>query len=124
MKLLSSLFVIAALALPVSLFAQSPVGDWMASGTTPEGETWSFKVSIKADNTYTVDFGTDGQIDIRGTYAISGDQITVKDNEGSDCTGTGVYKYTVDGASLTMTKVRDECEGRSGPEGVMRMTKA
>jgi hypothetical protein len=124
MQLLSSLFVLAALALPAGLLAQSPVGEWKASGATPEGETWMFQVSIKADNTYTVDFGADGQVEIKGAYSISGDQITVQDVEGSDCTGKGVYQFAVEGDNLTMTKVSDACEGRSGPEGVMRMTKA
>lgn len=125
MRSFLSILVVCFFCMPSGLQAQSsPVGDWISSGKTPEGESWSFKVSIKADNTYTVDFGADGQVEIRGTYTLDGQQMTIKDNPGSECTGTGVYKFAVDGNNITMTMISDECKGRSGPEGVMKMSRA
>ncbi|MCI4647123.1 hypothetical protein [Phaeodactylibacter sp.] len=103
-----------------NLAAQSDfTGNWLTSFTDQEGQTWKMQVEMKADNTYAVDFNADGTTEIEGSYDIEGDQMTVQDVKGSDCNGKGIYKFTVEGDQLTMLAVKDECPGRSGPEGRM-----
>ncbi len=125
MKYFLSVLFLACICLPASLSAQaSPVGEWTSSGVTDEGETFVFKVTIADDKTYMVDFGADGEPEIKGTYTLDGNTIHIQDNEGYECTGKGVYNFAVEGDILTMTKVSDECPGRGGPGGEMKMTRA
>ena len=107
-----------------NLAAQSDfTGKWLTSFTDQEGQSWKMQVEMKSDNTYAVDFNADGTTEIEGSYNIDGDQVTVQDVKGSDCNGKGVYKFTVEGDQLTMITVKDECPGRSGPEGRMAFTR-
>ncbi len=78
-------------------------------------------VNLSEDGTYTVDFGADGTLDIKGKYTVESGKITIQDTEGSDCTAQGVYTLKVEGTTLTMTRLSDGCTGRGGPDGVMTM---
>ena len=78
---------------------------------------------MKADNTYAVDMGMDGSIDIKGTYKLDGNQITIQDDPGSDCTGKGVYTFAIEGDTLTFTEVSEACQNRGTPNGKMMMTR-
>ncbi|MCB9048352.1 MAG: hypothetical protein H6556_02885 [Lewinellaceae bacterium] len=121
MRYLSFLFLIFCFCFSASLSAQSEaVGEWktMIPGQE-EGSMIPLHVSIKDDNTYALDFGADGAVEIKGSYQSKGDQIVIQDVEGSDCTGKGIYTFEVNDAGMTMTRVSDECEGRGGPEGKM-----
>ncbi len=57
-----------------------------------------------------------GDIIVRSTYKTAGDTIRIKDVDGQyPCTdGEGVYKYVVDGDTLTFLLVADPCYNRSG----------
>ena len=81
------------------------------------------KVTMSADNTYAIDAGADGSVEIRGKYSINGDKITIQDTEGTDCSGKGVYKLVVQEDQLTMTLISEACEGRGNPNGPMVMTR-
>lgn len=106
--------------------AQSPVGNWKMTVPTEDGSTMSVKVSIKSDGTYNVDFGMDGNVEVKGEYKLSGNQMTIKDVSAGEnsCAGEGVYTFEVSGSSLKMTRVKDACPNRGGPEGVMVFSKA
>ncbi len=107
--------------LPFSLTAQGPVGAWRFNVPDNEGNMIPVQVNITDSGTYAVDFGIDGTVEINGKYTVEKDQMTIQDNEGSECTAKGVYKFSVDGNTLTMTRVSDGCENRGGPDGVMKM---
>lgn len=121
MKTLCYLFLAIMSMLPFGLMAQSPAGAWKMSVPDQDGKMTPLKVVLSADGTYTVDFGADGKIDIKGKYTMEGDKITVQDTEGSDCAEKGVYTLKIEGDTLTMTRISDGCPGRGGPDGVMSM---
>lgn len=124
MRYLPSFIILLCFSLPLGLSAQSgPAGEWKTMIPDQEGNMIPLLVSIKADNTYSVDFGADGVVEINGTYKSEDGQITIRDNEGSECTGKGVYKYEVTADGMTMTRVSEECEGRGGPEGKMEFSR-
>lgn len=121
MKHLPSFLILCCFFFSTSLSAQSDVvGEWktMVPGQE-EGSMMPILVSIKADNTYTVDFGADGAVEIKGAYQSKGNQLVIQDVEGSDCTGKGIYTYEVSDEGMTMSRVSDECENRGGPDGKM-----
>ena len=126
MKILRNCLMTVVVSFPLILSAQSVTGDWKTEVPGPDGNSINFKVSMKSDGTYTVDFGQDGTIEISGSYQVDGDQMTIQDTGGAQaCTsGKGVYKIEISGNSLTMTRISDSCEGRGGPTGVMSFTKA
>ena len=116
--LLAVLFLV-----PLNLSAQGPVGTWKMSIPDDQGNMVPVQVKIMDNGAYAVDFGVDGTTEINGKYTVDNDQMTIQDNEGSECTAKGVYKFKVDGNTLTMTRVSDGCAQRGGPEGVMKMEK-
>ncbi|MDX1941042.1 MAG: hypothetical protein SFU99_10855 [Saprospiraceae bacterium] len=109
------------LLLPISAFSQNAlVGEWKFEVPSEDGKMIPVKLKIDTES-YTVDFGMDGAIDIKGNYTVAGNEMTIQDTGGEGaCLNTkGVYKFEIKDNSLTMTKVTDTCEGRSGPEGKM-----
>lgn len=101
--------------------AQSVAGKWKFEIPSDQG-TMVLVADIKADGTYTLDFGNDGNVEVNGTYTASGDQYTIKDSVG-ECTGKGVYTMTATATTLTMTRISDECPDRGGPTGKMVATR-
>ena len=57
-----------------------------------------------------------GEVVVRGTYAVAGEQMTFSDAEGKMAClqdqASGVYTPTLDGGTLTFTLVDDKCSGR------------
>ena len=57
-----------------------------------------------------------GEVVVRGTYAVTADQMNFSDAEGSmACTGeqaAGSYGVALEGGTLTFTLVDDDCAGR------------
>ena len=121
MKALFRLLLACTAMLPFGLLAQSPVGTWKMSVPDENGKMTPVQVDLSGDGTYAVDFGADGNTDMKGKYTVEGGKITIQDTEGSDCTAPGVYTLQIGGDTLTMTRVSDGCDGRGGPEGVMTM---
>jgi hypothetical protein len=123
MKYLKNVLLLALFVIPAGLMAQSHVGSWKMTVPDGEGGSMMIKVTMKANNTYDVDWGGDGKVETSGTYSIAGDKITIQDTAGSDCTEKGVYKLEVTATQLSMTMISDPCEGRGNPDGPMVMTK-
>lgn len=115
------------LFLPLFSMAQDAAvaGDWKTMIPGQDGTTMiPLKVKIAEDGTYTLDFGGDGVVDVKGTYKTDGNQIIVKDvvEEGKEgCDGKGVYNFSVNNDTLVMERVSDECPGRGGEDGRMEM---
>lgn len=123
MKNFKNCLLLILFILPLSLMAQDHVGSWKIMVPNGEGGTMLMKVTMNADNTYHIDAGADGSVEIKGKYSISGDKVTIQDTEGTDCSAKGVYTLKVSGNQLTMTMVSDACEGRGNPDGPMVMTR-
>lgn len=69
--------------------------------------------TMTSDNKFQVEFVGDDGIDVWGSYAISGTQITVTDEGGEYSSGeSGVYEFKLGESSLTLTEVNDPVNGR------------
>lgn len=112
--------------MPLASFAQSDLeGTWAMEWQDDQGNAYTGKVSM-AEGAYTVDLDDDGTVDIYGKYEIDGDEVSIMDEKGEaacEIGKKGVYGFSVEGNTLTMTRKEDACEGRGGPEGVMQMTR-
>lgn len=118
------LLTTALVLLPMALMAQSPVGAWKMSVPDQNGAMMTIQVTMSDKGTYTVDYAADGSVETKGKYSLEGAKMTFQDTEGTDCTTVGVYTIKIEGDTLTMTRVSDNCPNRGGPEGVMVMKKA
>lgn len=126
MKTLKNLSVfLLVMICGVAAFAQSAiVGKYEIKATNQNGEEMVIHVTMTDDMKHMVDYGADGNIETQGEHSIDGDQVTIWDLVGAgDCEGKkGVYKFSKEGKTLTMTKISEECPNRGGPEGKMVMT--
>jgi hypothetical protein len=80
--------------------------------STTAGTKWS----LKFDDSGKVTVISNGEIVVEAKYKVTGDQLEVTDEKGPmacDKSQTGKYKWKLDGKNLTLTKVSDECDGRS-----------
>lgn len=120
--------LLAALVICLPLFAsaqQDFVGNWKTAIAMEDGSSLPTSVSILDDGSYTIDFGIDGQVDVKGQYVIEGERVTIVDQVtlAVECAGVkGVYRFTADASTLVMEKIDDPCPGRGG-EGPMRYTR-
>lgn len=125
MKFLASLFTFSLCVLSLSMMGQAHIGDWKIDVPMEDGTTVSAKLSI-TESTYALDMGVDGSVDAEGKYTMKGSEMTINDTGGPfSCPpeATGVYSIVVEGNTLMMERVSDECETRGNPEGVMHFTK-
>ncbi len=77
------------------------------------GTTMTFL--LEKNLNYTVDFESDGNVEVRGTYKIDGDQITFNDKPGGYASpDPGIYTYKVENNKITFVIKDDPTEGRSG----------
>ena len=114
MKTTKLLPILVLLFTPFLMQAQDFIGAWTISGTTPQRKPVTNTITFNADKTKTVDFGSDGKVDVRSTFTVNGKQVSVS-NTGQEggCYGkVGVYNVTVAGDILTATLVNDPCEAR------------
>jgi len=74
-----------------------------------------WEIFIGEQNDFTA--SKSGEVQVRGSYSIAGDQITFVDNDGpmacAKDQATGTYHAALDGDSLTFTKTDDACKARS-----------
>lgn len=108
------LSMLLCLLTPFALSAQSVAGTWTEQITTPDGEQVTSTFVMTDEGILTVDFTSDGQIDVMSTYTTDGSQIIVVDtmNE-SPCKGKkGVYNFKIDGDTITISLVEDGCDLR------------
>ncbi len=76
------------------------------------GRTVTFTIS--SDNKFEVEFVGDAEIDVWGSYVISGTQITFNDEGGAYSSDeAGVYEFVVSDTTLKLTIVLDPVYGRS-----------
>ena len=89
--------------------SEQVVGKW-----TKELNERTFKFNLTSDNKYQVEFAGDDEIDVYGSYAVSGKQITFTDEGGEySSESSGVYEFKVNDTSITFTNVDDPVNGRS-----------
>jgi hypothetical protein len=111
--------------LPVALlfFALCGGSATVRAQTSLKNTAWKFYVDALHD-TLTMHIGVDtsfttassGDIIVRSSYKTVGDTIKIKDVDGQyPCMdGEGVYRYVVDGDTMTFLLVADPCYNRSG----------
>ena len=72
--------------------------------------------SLKYDDSGKVTVSRNGEVVVEASYKVKGDELEVTDEKGPmacDRTQTGKYKWKLEGKKLTLTKMTDECDGRS-----------
>ena len=111
----------------VSLFAAAPVlfaQEWTGTYTTTISEAdvppdmkaavGNWELILGDEGQFTT--SRNGEVMVRGAYAVTGDQITFSDAEGAMAClneqAAGSYTPALDGATLTFTLVDDDCAGR------------
>jgi hypothetical protein len=69
---------------------------------------------LDKDMNYTVDFESDGNVEVKGTYKIDGDQITFNDKPGGYASpDPGIYTYKMEEDKITFVIKNDPTTGRS-----------
>ncbi len=111
-----------------SAFAQttsiSIVGKYTGAFSGADGKPMAFIMTI-TDASYQFDFGGDGTAEITGAYTTDGaNQITIWDTTAAEqaCPSDqkGVYKYSIEGDTVTFTKISDACTGRGDEPLVLK----
>ena len=106
----SALLLIALALATMARTADFKKGTYSVTGG---GTKWS----IKYEDNNKVTVTRDGTTVVEGTYKVTGDLLEVTDEKGPMACGgeqkTGKYKWKLEGKSLTLTKVDDECDGRA-----------
>jgi hypothetical protein len=98
---------------------------WVLAGVTNLYAA-DFPKGTYASSEYTIVFADKGQfrvstgdeLVVEGEYTVKGEQLILTDKTGRlACTGegieTGTYTWKYEGEMLTLSKVKDECPGRS-----------
>jgi len=116
MHTLCSFLSASILFLFAGAFDTDPSGTWKMTMAGPEGNEVVASITF-TNGTYMGDFGMDGTIEVQGAYTLEDDQITLSDDKekttAEACEGQGVYVISVDGDSMSMSLLSDDCEGRS-----------
>ena len=92
-----------------------PTGSWKLTMTTPDGQEMAAAITFK-DGSFEGDFMMNGEIDVAGTYAIDGDQITFQDDGETGenpCEGAGTYSVVMSDNGMSLALVEDDCGQRS-----------
>lgn len=108
------------LAITVFLFStvtgdgKEPSSDPLVGSWTKSANERTITFAIKSDHTYTVEFAGDEEVDVKGSYVISGTQITFNDDAGDySSPEPGVYEFEVSESSVKFIKINDPAYGRS-----------
>jgi hypothetical protein len=73
----------------------------------------SVSFTLSSDNKFQVEFAGDAEIDVYGSYVLSGTQITFTDEGGEYSSDeAGVYEFKLSDTSLRFTEVNDPVYGR------------
>jgi len=110
----SFLFLTALFFTVLSCMGQNAPSDQVVGKWTKELNGRTITFTLTADKKYQVEFAGDEEVDVYGSYVISGMQITFTD-EGGDYSSdsSGVYEFKVSDTSITYTNVDDPVNGRS-----------
>jgi hypothetical protein len=116
MRLQKSLVAIALAFLWLGLTSPAGAADFPTGTFTvkdPGGIVWT----VNFDGKGKVIVTRAGREVVEGTYKVNKDEIDFTDEKGPFAgegdAKTGTYKWKLEGAQLTFTKVKDESEGRS-----------
>jgi len=114
-KSISTLLVITTLLFSIlTCYGQDDSSDLLVGKWTKLTQERTVTMTFTSDNKFEVEFAGDDEIDVWGSYVISGTQLTVTDEGGDYSSGeTGVYEFKFGDSSLTLTKVEDPVYGRS-----------
>ena len=110
-----------------STVPQNPLGEesrsntYAATSLNPLAGTWvngGYRLTFKADNTYSRDLNLPGMPAVRGSFTVSGNVIMVTDfdsciNGTTGDTTSGSYTYTISGNALTFNLFHDPCSDRA-----------
>jgi hypothetical protein len=108
------LLITALLFSIVTCNGQDAPSDLLMGKWTRQFNERAVTFTISSDNKYQVEFAGDSEIDVWGSYVISGIQITFTDEGGEYSSDeAGVYEFKVSDTSLTFTQVDDPVYGRS-----------
>ena len=110
-----TLLVMAALLFSVlTCYGQNDPSEQVVGKWTKEFNERTFTFNLTSDNMYQVEFAGDDEIDVYGSYAVSGKQITFTDEGGAySSDSSGVYEFKVSDTSISFTNVDDPVNGRS-----------
>lgn len=108
------LLVTALLFAIVTCYGNDDPSDLLLGKWTKSLNERTITFRILPDLKFQVDFAGDAEIDVFGSYVISGDQITFTDEGGAySSEEPGVYRFEVNDNTLTFTPVDDPVYGRS-----------
>lgn len=108
------LAITALLFSTVTSDGKDPSSDNLVGTWTKSSNERTITFTIMSDYKYTVEFVGDAEIDVKGSYVISGTQITFNDDAGDySSVEPGVYEFEVNESSVKFTKVNDPAYGRS-----------
>jgi hypothetical protein len=110
-----TLLLIATMLFSIlTCYGQNDPSDQVAGTWTKLLGERSITLTLSTDKKFQVEFAGDDEVDVWGSYVISGTQITFKD-EGGDYSSNveGVYEFKASDTSITFTKINDPVEGRS-----------
>jgi len=109
--------LLVSTALLLSILAcngQDEPSDLLVGKWTKQSNERSVTFNITSDNKYQVEFAGDAEVDVWGSYAVSGTQITFNDEGGEySSDAAGVYEFKENEKSITFTNVNDPVYGRS-----------
>jgi len=110
-----TLLVITALIFSIqTCYGKDDPSDLLVGKWTKLFNERTVTFTIAADNKFQVEFVEDAEIDVWGSYVISGTQITFKDEGGAYSSDeAGVYEFQLGDSTLTFKKVNDPVYGRS-----------
>lgn len=109
-----SLAIFSLTAVQAQLKKSDIVGAWSAMIQDDQGNSFEATLTFNDDNTYHGEWSGDDIPEVKGTFTIEGENVTITDNGGEmACVGVpGVYKMTIADNNVTMALVSDECPGR------------
>ena len=117
----NKLIVVSIAIASVFLWAGCKDNDATQPGTATLAGAWtrSFNggtvtINLRANGSYTVDMPGGSDAEVRGSYTVDSDRLTLIDEGGNNAStaGEAVYRFVVDGKQLTLTPISEPDENR------------
>ena len=96
----------------VSLFEPTLIGSWKLKGANNNPAT---TLTFRTDETFQIDIGGDGIVDIEGTYDLYENRLKLADTDSGGtihCLHSGFYNYAIHGQELNFEVFAEECTAR------------
>lgn len=122
MRTETTTLIVLFLVVPFFLGAQDYLGTWSMPGLAEDGSKITNTVTISKDGSMTVDFASDGTVEVRSTYTVTDGVVSMTDSgKESPCYGiVGKYRLAVSGDTMTATLVDDPCDVRRADSMTMQ----